>query len=302
MTLELRDISSYQTWTDPAATRAAGIAGIIAKATESSYIDPKWYEHRAKMLAGGFVPGAYTFSRPDLGDPPDWAAEFFLNVANPSNGWILGHDAESAGGSLAWCDEFELHCAKLLSGYHVWFYSYEYWMQTRGIVGSDLLTRSPLWFAWPTSNGDLPFACSMQQYDAIPTLGFTAPVDANRFFGDITQLRRLTVGGTTGGGFLDALTPEEQHRLLDKVDNLFSTMTTSAKNDNPPSESLNDVWSDTLAAVLAFKGGSVVDPTGLAAGIAAELLKHPLTTHLSDADALTVATDVVAGIGSKLTG
>jgi hypothetical protein len=281
VTLEGGDESMWQGAVDWDAVKASGRAFEICKATEGvGYIDPQWAANRAGMLRIGITPGAYHFSRPDLGNSPDAEAEWFLNVVSPGPGWILVHDAESAGGSLAWCDEFERRCATLLGGYHVWFYSYLTWMQSRGIVGSDLLGRSPLWLAWPDVNGPLPFAAAAQQYGS----GGLTGGDLDRFFGDASQLAALTPGG---------LTVSDSTNIALLVTELAPDPATGVLTPGGVADLL---LSRTAAIQAAIQAPASVDVVALAAALAS----HPLTATLSDAERDAVAAHVVSHLAAQL--
>jgi hypothetical protein len=194
------DVSIYQSGSYAG---GGGFSYGIGKLSEGvGYKDPAADRHMRAILNQPVVPGGYHFGRPDLNPGTSGAyteADWFWRVATSYGGAIgmlLGLDAESAGGSVQWCSDF---CGRLtwrLGGYNPWLYSYLDWMQSRGLVGSGLLSRCPLWFAWPDTNGSLPnLAVSMQQYGLTAVPGISGQVDANRFFGTRQQLERLTVGG-----------------------------------------------------------------------------------------------------------
>jgi hypothetical protein len=189
-------------WQNGEYAGGGGFAFGIAKLTEGvGYKDPAADRHMAAILRQAIIPGGYHFARPDLNGGVSGAyaeADWFWTVATSyggARGMLLGQDAESAGGSAAWCDAFTGRLAWRLGGYLAPFYSYWSWMTTRGIVGSAVLQRSALWLAWPDSNGALPrLSVSIQQYGLTSVPGLVGQVDANRFFGTIADLRALTVG------------------------------------------------------------------------------------------------------------
>jgi lysozyme len=179
----------------------------VVKLTEGvGYKDSAADRHMAAILAQPIVPGGYHFARPDLNPGTSGAyaeADWFWAVASSYGGAIgmlLAHDAESAGGSASWCQDFAGRLFWRSGGYNTIFYSFWAWMTSRGIVGSDVLARSALWLAWPDANGALPGpAVSMQQWGLTSVPGISGGVDANRFFGTLPQLEALTVGGGAGG-------------------------------------------------------------------------------------------------------
>lgn len=229
MTLEGFDVSKWQAG---AYVGGRGFAFGIAKATEGiGYKDAAYDRHMGAIRGSGIVAGAYHFARPDLNPGnPEGEADWFLSVVGDPAGMILAQDAESAGGSADWCDRFQRRIADRLGGYRAWFYSYWQWIQSRGILGSPILGRDPLWLAWPDSNGPLPISCSAQQYGGVDVPGLGGGVDANRFFGDLSQLKALTVGG-------DSLTPEE-HDMLSRTRDLgeaIHKLLIFGNNDGPTS-------------------------------------------------------------------
>jgi GH25 family lysozyme M1 (1,4-beta-N-acetylmuramidase) len=198
--LSLFDVSK---WQSGAYAGGGGFVGGLAKLGEGvGYKDDAADRHVAAILAQPIVPGGYHFGRPDLNPGTAGAyaeADWFWRVAasyGGAKGMLLALDAESAGGSAQWCDDFLGRLSWRSGGYNGLFYSYWSWMQTRGIIGAPLLQRSPLWFAWPDANGGFPIgAVAMQQYGLTSVPGISGSVDANRFFGSLANLKALTVGG-----------------------------------------------------------------------------------------------------------
>lgn len=207
-------------WQAGAYSGGGGFSFGIVKLVEGvGYKDPAADRHMAAILAQPIIPGGYAFTRPDLNPGTAGAyaeADWFWSVASSyggARGMLLVNDAESAGGSAQWCQDWAGRLAWRAGGYNPWLYSYLVWLQSRGIVGSALLAQDPLFFAWPDANGPLPLAVSMQQYGLTSVPGIVGQVDADRFFGDPDQLKELTVGGNTDMGLL----PDERdwlHRAL----------------------------------------------------------------------------------------
>lgn len=190
-------------WQSGAYAGGGGFAFGIVKLIEGvGFKDPAADRHMAAILAQPIVPGGYAFTRPDLNPGTAGAyaeADWFWRVATSyggARGMLLADDAESAGGSAQWCEDFRGRLAWRLGGYNALLYSYWAWLTSRGIVGAAVLAQSPLWIAWPDSNGPLPgVAVSMQQYGLVSVPGIQGGVDGDRFFGTIDQLKALTVGG-----------------------------------------------------------------------------------------------------------
>lgn len=259
------DVSQYQ---DGAYAGGGGFAFGLAKLTEGvGYKDPAADRHMAALLAAGIVPGGYHFARPDLNGGTAGAqaeADWFWQVATSyggARGMLLALDAESAGGWLQWCDDFLGRLSWRLDGYQGLFYSYWNWMQSHGVTpGSDLLGRSALWFAWPDANGPFPvgLAVSMQQYGLTSVPGIAGQVDANRFFGDLSQLRALTVGGPSMGIASAASDGDlvELHHLIQQ--SIFGAVDPSGQQDfvntvraGVPLNSIGDGWR-TLPQAQAY--------------------------------------------------
>ncbi|HXM55386.1 MAG TPA: glycoside hydrolase family 25 protein [Candidatus Dormibacteraeota bacterium] len=207
MALEGIDTSVFQGSPDWAAVRNSGREFAISKATEGvGFIDPTFGRNWSEMLRVGVpVPGAYHFARPDLGNTPEAEADFFLSVVQSVTGSVIGTllalDIEVDPASAQWAAGFEARMRDRLSGYGAGFYSFFSWLGDHGVARFPQLAADWLWLAWPDANGPLPLpgpwpVVSIQQYGistAVP--GIVGAVDVNRFFGDLTALQRLSVGG-----------------------------------------------------------------------------------------------------------
>lgn len=170
----------------------------IAKATEGvGYVDSAFARHIAAIRAGGLVPGAYCFNRPDLGNRPEDEADFLLQVVGDPRGMLLAPDLEVTfrGALTDYRARFLARIAQRLGGYQAPWYSYWSYIGTHAL---NTAQTTWCWLAWPDSNGALPgllVPIRMQQYGLTSVPGLSGQVDANRFFGTIDDLRRLTVGG-----------------------------------------------------------------------------------------------------------
>lgn len=60
------DVSRYQPAIDWVRVKAAGIAFVVAKASQSNYVDPMFRQHWAGAKAGGLLRGAYHYLVPEL--------------------------------------------------------------------------------------------------------------------------------------------------------------------------------------------------------------------------------------------
>lgn len=185
-------------WQAGAYAGGGGFTFGLTKATEGNgYADPTYGRHLAAIKAHGLIPGAYAFSRPDLGNTAEGEADWFLRVVGDPRGMLLALDLEVGSGNLAsyrdrFCDRVQAKAGK-----PCWWYSYSNFVSTRSLNTSS--ADYPFWLAWPDSNGALPrFAfggVAMQQYGLTPVPGVSGGVDANRFFGSLDQLRALAIGG-----------------------------------------------------------------------------------------------------------
>ena len=201
------DVSVFQSGSiDWLAVERAGNGFAIAKATEGIGFVDQTFSHNWTQLAGsGLTRGAYHFARPDMGNSPQGEADFFLQTVQPQAGDMLALDIEAGSGDLAgWAQAFLSRVHDELSYWPLLYSSFSF-LQDHGLL-TPALTASPLWLAWPDSNGPLPSvapwqAPTFQQYSqGSAAAGIPGPVDLDRFFGDATQLRGFAVGG---GFFLD---------------------------------------------------------------------------------------------------
>lgn len=216
------DVSHHQGSINFSAVKGAGHSFAILKATEGTgYIDPMFAGNRAKAHAAGLVVGMYHFAR--AGDPYAEAAYFARTVAPMQANEFLVLDWEvPAKNPPAWCktwlstvetalrskpviylnqsarDSFDWS-ATIAAGHQLWLAKYD---------NSTVKSGSG---AWPS--------LAMKQYSdrgTVPGIGGT--VDVNAFYGDMAALLALGTGGgisPTDGGFLMALTDDEQRRILE---------------------------------------------------------------------------------------
>jgi lysozyme len=94
------DLSHHNTVTDFTAARAAGVLGVLHKATEATtFVDAMYHERRSLALAAGLLWGAYHFAA--AGDGPA-QADFFLETVNPqpTDLLVLDFEANSREGTM----------------------------------------------------------------------------------------------------------------------------------------------------------------------------------------------------------
>ena len=86
------DISHFQGNVDAASAYAAGLRGMIHKATEGTgFVDPLYSSNRNNARGSGMLCGAYHFA---VGGNPEGQARFFLEHAQPDGKTLLALDFE----------------------------------------------------------------------------------------------------------------------------------------------------------------------------------------------------------------
>lgn len=189
------DLSHHNTVTDFAAIKAAGIVGVIHKATEGqTYVDETFRDRRADAREVGLLWGAYHFLRPGNMQAQ---AEHFVETANDTSGVLLAADHEDPGVSADDLLEF-LSAIEILTGQAAVIYSGHLLKEQIGNGPADDLARHRLWLAqygsspsWPAawsapwlwqytdgSNGPQPHTCP----------GVEGPVDGNSYAGSAAEL------------------------------------------------------------------------------------------------------------------
>jgi lysozyme len=199
------DLSHHNTVTDFNAVKAAGIEGLIHKATEGlSYTDPTYSSRRAQALEAGLMWGAYHFA-----DANDGAAQadYFLSVVNPvpTDLLVLDFEQNYANGvavpsmSLDQAEQFITRIQNT-TGRYPGLYSGSYVKQLLGNNTNAVLTNCWLWLSEYGPNPIVPPAWptwTMWQY----TDGTVGPephtvtgignCDRDQFNGTIESLRQL---------------------------------------------------------------------------------------------------------------
>lgn len=185
------DVSHWQDPVAPAALKAAGVMGIVHKATEigraGNPIDEKYAERKAACLAEGLLWGAYLYFDPGDGIKQ---AQFFLDTVNPDGQTLLAIDLEEAGIALPDVEACIRHIYTE-TGVYPWVYTGAYVI--RRILGStsELLGKCPLWIADPNNNPPIVpmpwYHWTMHQYGSGLIDGVN--YDHNHFNGSTEQLK-----------------------------------------------------------------------------------------------------------------
>ena len=89
------DLSHYNTDVDFGRMRAAGVAGVIHKATQgTAYVDPAYAHRKPLALQAGLLWGAYHFG---TGDDVTGQVTNFLDATRPDGTFLLALDFEGHG-------------------------------------------------------------------------------------------------------------------------------------------------------------------------------------------------------------
>ena len=195
------DLSHYNGEVDLAAAKAAGLVGVIHKATQGlDGVDPTYATRREQARAAGLLWGAYHFA---TGGDGVAQAEHFLAVAGGEAGTLLALDLEAnpAGQSmpLEEARAFVTHVAQA-TGRYPGLYSGSYIKELLGAGSDPVLAQCWFWLAqygptaivppnWPT--------WTLWQYtdgafgDPPHDLPGVGRCDRDKFNGDEAQLRKL---------------------------------------------------------------------------------------------------------------
>ena len=195
------DLSHYNGEVDLAAAKAAGLVGVIHKATQGlDGVDPTYAARREQARAAGLLWGAYHFA---TGGDGVAQAEHFLAVAGGEAGTLLALDLEAnpAGQSmpLEEARAFVTHVAQATCRYPG-LYSGSYIKELLGAGSDPVLAQCCFWLAqygptaivppnWPT--------WTLWQYtdgafgDPPHDLPGVGRCDRDKFNGDEAQLRKL---------------------------------------------------------------------------------------------------------------
>jgi lysozyme len=142
------DVSHYNGHPDFQRAKAAGIVGVIQKATQStSFTDPTFASNRSSISEAGLLFGAYHFG---VGGDGVEQADFFLNVVQPREQDILVLDFEAnpqgPSMTLEEARAFVTH-VNATTGRWPGLYSGHYLKELLGSANDPVLTNCWLWLA-----------------------------------------------------------------------------------------------------------------------------------------------------------
>lgn len=194
------DLSHYNTVSSFEQIKAAGIAGIIHKATQGTkYVDPTYEPRQQKALNAGLLWGAYHFG---TGDDPVAQANHFLDTVKPDSKTLIALDLESnpTGSSMSRA-EAEAFVTVIHDRIRRWpvLYTGRWYLDV--IMRRDtktVLSNCPLWLAaytpiMPTIPSQWP-TWAFWQYtnghnnNTGAVVAGVSPCDRNRFNGTLDQL------------------------------------------------------------------------------------------------------------------
>ncbi len=194
MSLLILDCSHYQPRLDIAAFKAAGVVGVVHKATQyvaNPQVDATYFTHRDQCLAAGLLWGAYLFF--DARVDGVTQADFFLDTVKPDANTLLAVDLEEAGVTLVEVEKCinRLHAK---TGNWGWVYTAEYEVDRIGGHKSNVLANTRLWVA---GNGPVipsPWVhWDLWQSHYMDFAGET--FDANEFRGTLDELKAIWGSG-----------------------------------------------------------------------------------------------------------
>jgi lysozyme len=195
------DLSHHNGNVDLAAAQAAGIVGVIHKATQgTSFVDPMYQINREKAQQVGLLWGAYHFG---VGADGVEQADYFLQIVQPGaqDLLVLDFEANPQGPSmnLEEARAFVTHISQS-SGRFPGLYAGAYLKELLGTHSDPLLAQCwfwlsqfgptavvppnwPAWTMWQYTDG----ALGPPPYD-VPGIG---RCDRDKFNGDLNRLKKL---------------------------------------------------------------------------------------------------------------
>lgn len=185
-----------------AALKAAGIEGVIHKATQGTHFqDPEYHDRRAQARAAGLLWGAYHF-----GEGGDGATQagFFLDFVQPEATDLLVLDFETntqgASMTLAEAEQFVATVQSRTGRWPGLYSSPSYLNQALGEGRSPVLASCWLWIAdyasAPVVPANWPYWTLWQYTDGTHgpephTVDGVGNCDRDQFNGSLDQLHRL---------------------------------------------------------------------------------------------------------------
>jgi GH25 family lysozyme M1 (1,4-beta-N-acetylmuramidase) len=186
------DLSHHNPNPNWAQVRAAGVVGIIHKATEgSSYVDPTLFDRARAAMDAGLKWSTYHFLRPGSMQAQ---MQHYLGTVNPKPGERVCLDHEDTGVSLGQLEEAVQLLQADSRNLQVSVYSGHVIKQQLGDNHSAILARTSLWIAHYTSpsptwpDGTWPMWSLWQWTDKEVIPGIDAPVDGDRWSGSQQEL------------------------------------------------------------------------------------------------------------------
>lgn len=188
------DLSHHNPDPDWAAIKAAGVLGVIHKATEGAgYADPDRQRRLGEAYRAGLLIATYHFMRPG-----NIAAQvdFYLKTIDAAPGERVILDYEADGLSLDDLRQAVNHIWEVRPDLQITIYSSNLIKEQLGNKRDDLLAKTSLWIAqynnsgpsWPTATWP---AWSLWQWtDKEKVPGIAAPVDGNKWNGTADGLAR----------------------------------------------------------------------------------------------------------------
>jgi lysozyme len=188
------DLSHHNPDPDWGAIKAAGVMGVIHKATEGTgYADPDRKRRLSAAYRAGLLLATYHFMRPG-----NMAAQmdFYLNTIDVSPGERIVLDHEDSGVSLSDLKSAINYIWTKRPDLQITIYSGNLIKEQLGNVSDDLLAKTSLWIAQYNNSGpSWPKATwanwSLWQWTDKETVpGISAPVDGNKWNGTPDALQR----------------------------------------------------------------------------------------------------------------
>ncbi len=196
------DLSHNNGSVDFAKIKAAGVLGVIHKATQGiSYTDPKYLSRKQQALDVGLMWGAYHFG---TGDDGQQQAQYFLKAVNPGPKDLLVLDFEenTSGKSLTLADaeKFVTYINQITGTWPGLYSGVSYLTSILGSVKNPTLANCWLWLARYGKEPVAPITWAnwmLWQYtdgingDEPHTLDGVGACDRDKFNGTETQLKQL---------------------------------------------------------------------------------------------------------------
>lgn len=174
---------------------------IIVKVTEGNgFTDPKFKRNQTEARRVGLPLGYYAFARPDLGNPPEAEAQWFLTQCGDlREGEVLVLDYEPNGQVQAWVDWCKKWLDYVFSKTQCRPLIYLNQSQVKTFNWQTVVDAGyGLWIAAytgsPTNNtynkGQWAFAAMQQWTSSQQVPGISGNVDGDVFFGDVATFKK----------------------------------------------------------------------------------------------------------------